>query len=43
MKTLLYTQPNEMQLLERTMPDLAPNDVVLKIEGVDICGSVMHA
>ena len=43
MKALVYTQPNEMQLLERPMPDLAPNEVVLKIEAVGICGSDMHA
>ena len=43
MKALVYTQPNEMQLLERAMPDLVPNEVVLKIEAVGICGSDMHA
>jgi 2-desacetyl-2-hydroxyethyl bacteriochlorophyllide A dehydrogenase len=43
MKALVYTQPNEMQLLERPMPVLAPDEVVLKIEAVGICGSDMHA
>jgi 2-desacetyl-2-hydroxyethyl bacteriochlorophyllide A dehydrogenase len=43
MKALVYTQPGELQLQERPMPELAPGDVVLKIEAVGICGSDMHA
>lgn len=43
MKALVYTQPNEMQLLERPVPELAQDEVVLKIEAVGICGSDMHA
>ncbi len=43
MKALVYTQPSEMQLLERPMPALVPGEVVLKIEAVGICGSDMHA
>jgi 2-desacetyl-2-hydroxyethyl bacteriochlorophyllide A dehydrogenase len=43
MRALVYTRPNEMQLLERPMPEAAPGEVVLKIEAVGICGSDMHA
>jgi 2-desacetyl-2-hydroxyethyl bacteriochlorophyllide A dehydrogenase len=43
MRALVYTQPGEMQLLERPMPELAAGEVVLKIEAVGICGSDMHA
>ena len=43
MKALVYTQPGELQLQERPMPELVPGDVVLKIEAVGICGSDMHA
>jgi 2-desacetyl-2-hydroxyethyl bacteriochlorophyllide A dehydrogenase len=43
MKALVYTQPNEVQLQERPMPDLVAGEVVLKIEAVGICGSDMHA
>lgn len=43
MKALVYTQPREMQLLERPMPELAEGEVVLQIEAVGICGSDMHA
>jgi len=43
MKALVYTQPNEMQLLERPMPELVAGEVVLRIEAVGICGSDMHA
>lgn len=43
MKALVYTQPNEMQLLERSIPELVAGEVILKIEAVGICGSDMHA
>ena len=43
MKALVYTQPNEMQVLDRPYPSLDPDEVVLKIESVGICGSDMHA
>jgi 2-desacetyl-2-hydroxyethyl bacteriochlorophyllide A dehydrogenase len=43
MKALVYTQANEMQLLDRPMPELSKDEVVLKIEAVGICGSDLHA
>jgi 2-desacetyl-2-hydroxyethyl bacteriochlorophyllide A dehydrogenase len=43
MKALVYTQPNEVQLLDRPEPELAKGEVVLKIDAVGICGSDMHA
>ena len=43
MKALVYTQPNEVQLLERPQPELEAGEVVLKIDAVGICGSDMHA
>jgi alcohol dehydrogenase len=43
MKALVYTQPNEMQILDRPYPSLDTEEVVLKIESVGICGSDMHA
>ena len=43
MKALVYTQPNEMQVLDLPYPPLELNEVVLKIESVGICGSDMHA
>jgi 2-desacetyl-2-hydroxyethyl bacteriochlorophyllide A dehydrogenase len=43
MKALVYTQPNEVQLHDRSMPELVAGEVVLKIEAVGICGSDMHA
>ena len=43
MKALVYTQPNEMQVLDRPYPSLDLDEVVLKIESVGICGSDMHA
>ena len=43
MQALVYTQPGELQLQERPMPELVAGEVVLKIEAVGICGSDMHA
>lgn len=43
MKALVYTNPNEVQLLERPDPVLADGEVVLEIDAVGICGSDMHA
>ena len=43
MKALVYTRPQEVQYLERPMPELRPGEVILKIEAVGICGSDMHA
>jgi alcohol dehydrogenase len=43
MKALVYTQPNEMQLLEREAPVVAAGEVLLRIDAVGICGSDLHA
>ena len=43
MKTLVYTQPNEVSLQDRPLPELIPGEVVLRIEAVGICGSDLHA
>jgi 2-desacetyl-2-hydroxyethyl bacteriochlorophyllide A dehydrogenase len=43
MKALVYTQPKELQLQKRPRPVLEPDEVVLRIEAVGICGSDMHA
>jgi 2-desacetyl-2-hydroxyethyl bacteriochlorophyllide A dehydrogenase len=43
MKALVYTQPLEVQLLDRPSPDMDCGEVVLQIEAVGICGSDMHA
>jgi 2-desacetyl-2-hydroxyethyl bacteriochlorophyllide A dehydrogenase len=43
MKALVYTQPHEVQLQERPLPEAAAGEVVLRIEAVGICGSDMHA
>ncbi|MBB5495974.1 galactitol-1-phosphate 5-dehydrogenase [Paraburkholderia sp. MM5384-R2] len=43
MKALVYTQPNELQLLDRPEPLAADGEVILRIDAVGICGSDMHA
>jgi len=43
MKALVYTQPNEVRLLDRDAPAAAPGEVVVRIDAVGICGSDLHA
>ncbi len=43
MKSLVYTEPNEVQLLDRPEPALKAGEVVLRIDAAGICGSDMHA
>lgn len=43
MRALVYTQPNEVQLLDHPAPTLQPGEVILQIDAVGICGSDMHA
>jgi len=43
MKALVYTQANEVQLLDRDEPQALDGEVVLRIDAVGICGSDMHA
>jgi 2-desacetyl-2-hydroxyethyl bacteriochlorophyllide A dehydrogenase len=43
MQALVYTRPNEVQLLEREAPASAPGEVVVRIDAVGICGSDLHA
>jgi len=43
MHALVYTQPNEVRLLDRPYPEMAEGEVIIKIEAAGICGSDMHA
>ena len=43
MRALVYTQPNEVQLQQRPVPQAEAGEVVLQIEAVGICGSDLHA
>ncbi len=43
MKALVYTQPNEVRLLDRDVPAAGPGEVVVRIDAVGICGSDLHA
>jgi threonine dehydrogenase-like Zn-dependent dehydrogenase len=43
MKALVYTRPNEVQLLDRPDPEAADGEVVLRIDAAGICGSDLHA
>lgn len=43
MKALVYTAPNEVTWREEPAPQIAPGEVLMKIDAVGICGSDMHA
>lgn len=43
MKALVYTDTREMTYRDESDPQLAPGEVVLRIDAVGICGSDMHA
>ena len=43
MKALVYTDTREMTYRDEPDPQLAPGEVVLRIDAVGICGSDMHA
>ena len=43
MRALVYTQPMEVQIQDRPMPEADSGEVVLRIEAVGICGSDLHA
>lgn len=43
MKALVYTGQREMSYRDEPDPELAPDEVVLRIDAAGICGSDMHA
>ncbi|GLT15316.1 zinc-binding alcohol dehydrogenase family protein [Vibrio algivorus] len=43
MKTLILTEPNKIEYVERSQPKAAPDEVLLKINSVGICGTDIHA
>ncbi|WP_413113628.1 zinc-binding alcohol dehydrogenase family protein [Thaumasiovibrio sp. DFM-14] len=43
MKTLICNEPNHIEYIERDVPVLLPNEVLLKINAVGICGTDIHA
>jgi threonine dehydrogenase-like Zn-dependent dehydrogenase len=43
MKALIYTGPNQLIFGDAPEPQAGPDEVVVKVEAVGICGSDMHA
>ncbi|MCW8345889.1 zinc-binding alcohol dehydrogenase family protein [Vibrio sp. ZSDZ65] len=43
MKTLICQEPNKMEYVERAVPKIESNEVLLKINAVGICGTDIHA
>ncbi|MEZ9922643.1 zinc-binding alcohol dehydrogenase family protein [Vibrio breoganii] len=43
MKTLVCQEPNKIEYIERVKPLIEPNEVLLKINSVGICGTDIHA
>jgi L-iditol 2-dehydrogenase len=42
MKALLHTRPYEFEYTEYPDPDIGPDDVLVRVEAVGICGSDVH-
>lgn len=43
MKTLVCQEPNKIEYIEQVKPLIEPNEVLLKINSVGICGTDIHA
>jgi len=43
MKTLICNEPHSIEYIERDIPTIQPNEVLLKIKSVGICGTDIHA
>ena len=43
MKTVICEQPGHLALAERAMPNPGPDDVLIRIRRVGICGTDIHA
>ncbi|EKO3803673.1 TPA: zinc-binding alcohol dehydrogenase family protein [Vibrio harveyi] len=43
MKTLICNEPYSIEYIERDIPEIQPNEVLLKINAVGICGTDIHA
>lgn len=43
MKTLICNEPNSIEYIERSTPEIKKNEVLLKINSVGICGTDIHA
>ncbi|MBM7035423.1 zinc-binding alcohol dehydrogenase family protein [Vibrio ulleungensis] len=43
MKTLICNEPNSIEYIERDIPQIQDNEVLLKIRSVGICGTDIHA
>lgn len=43
MKTLICNEPYSIEYIERDVPSIQPNEVLLKINSVGICGTDIHA
>jgi L-iditol 2-dehydrogenase len=42
MRTMILTGLRQMQLVETPVPDVGPDEVLLKLEAIGVCGSDLH-
>lgn len=43
MKTLICNKPYELEYIEREIPKIGDNEVLLKIKAIGVCGTDIHA
>jgi 2-desacetyl-2-hydroxyethyl bacteriochlorophyllide A dehydrogenase len=42
MKTVICEQPRKLSVAERPMPDVGPDDVLIRVKRVGVCGTDLH-
>lgn len=42
MKSLIFVEPGKIEIVEKKIPDVGPNDALLKITTTTICGTDIH-
>ena len=42
MKSLIFIEPNKIEIVDKKIPDVGPNDALIKITTTTICGTDIH-
>ena len=42
MKSLIFVEPGKIEIVDKKIPDVGPNDALLKITTTTICGTDIH-
>ena len=42
MKSLIFIEPGKIEIVDKKIPDVGPNDALIKITTTTICGTDIH-